>query len=1341
MNRARKSVLQILVCCFGLFWVMPHAISDEEPITALVEQFFDTYTKEDLDGFMGLWSGKPEALKSRREIMQQIFASTENIEVKSYKVVELEISDDEAKVRLAMEMAGVAADTGEPSPFFGQMNRTLKLVKVGNVWKISAYFPTEQELVDALKALDTKAKRMELLGEKQALLTSQLVRTLYQGGDAQAESRAFDEAFRLNDIAFEVAEKLDDTLELAWCYVYRGFILEAQFQFVDAAENYKSAFDLSVKVDDKLLQANTQNLVGNAYNQAGESSEALAAYETALKIWQELRDKRGEASAQFGMAYAYRSLGKTALALEALQATVLIRQEIGDRAGLARVLGEMGRVYRSMGQFQEAVQAYKEGLQIARESRNRALEAMTLNHMGIVYELTGAYEKALDAYENRLKLADEIGDRGGKAATLNNVGIIHQLRGDYKLAHETLDESLNIAREIGDKVAEASALFSIGNVYQAQGAYNEALEKYKESQQIKRRIFDPVGVATVSMNIGMVHKSTGDYPTALKKMEEALTLIQAVGDKEVEAKIWGNIGAVYVAQRKYADAFVQYQKALKLAQETGMKLGEATALMNLGALYQSTGQLIEAIGVLTDALKLFEEMEDKKGAVGVLNNIGNVYQSAESYSEARTFYDSALEIAGEIGDQQTEAMILNNIGMVEDTLGKQTEAVGFYNDALTIMQEIGDRAGESATLNNIGVSYRLMERYNDALETLNAALKISESIGDLESAANAYTNIGYTHLAQKEWSQGRDAFQKSIDYIKQIRDPIKAPSMQIGFFKQFTLPYYGLATCQLELGNDEAAFQTAESAKAQTLIQLLEGGGVTLVGEMTAEETEKERTLNARIVRANLDLRRLHRNTDQLQTLLFQVESGFKIEGENGRTSTELQNRFINEGIELSEKLTIQKKEDGWRITDEEKKRRYSVRSDNSQLSIYAHLREDLAAARRAYDEFRSHLYITHPKLKENRGESEPLTVPQATEWLNAQDAEDVLILEYLVGHENTWLFALTGTGALEVHSIPMTRAELTKHITALRRGIEAKEKLGVALKALNPLIEPIQPILQKNDKGLVCIIPDDLLWNVPFAALQANDGKYLIETHAVFYAPSLTALKAQVESTQGSPRPTPNPLLAMAPFATSVGGVQNQSLMSGLWDGLKPLPSSKDEVTAIAGLFQTTPYLQADATETLAKAEAGRVRFLHFATHGKFNPMQGMYSGLAMADAPGEDGYLEAREIVDLTLNADLAVLSACETARGHTQGEGLVGLSWAFFVAGCPSTVVSQWKVADPSTAAFMKRFYGYLKQGQTKVDALTEAMRWMIKHSYHKDGNDTIKHDHPYYWAPFILMGAYH
>jgi CHAT domain-containing protein len=172
--------------------------------------------------------------------------------------------------------------------------------------------------------------------------------------------------------------------------------------------------------------------------------------------------------------------------------------------------------------------------------------------------------------------------------------------------------------------------------------------------------------------------------------------------------------------------------------------------------------------------------------------------------------------------------------------------------------------------------------------------------------------------------------------------------------------------------------------------------------------------------------------------------------------------------------------------------------------------------------------------------------------------------------------------------------------------------------------------------------------------------------------------------------------------------------------------------LTRIYGPAASRVYVGAEASEDVLKAEAGKYRVLHLAAHGVLNDASPMYSHVVLSQGGGarEDGLLEAWEMMNLDLQADLVVLSACETARGRFgAGEGVIGMTWALFVAGAPTLVVSQWKVESVSTTELMIEFHRSLKGGAGKSEAMRHAaVKVMADRRY----------EHPFYWAGFIVSG---
>ena len=266
-------------------------------------------------------------------------------------------------------------------------------------------------------------------------------------------------------------------------------------------------------------------------------------------------------------------------------------------------------------------------------------------------------------------------------------------------------------------------------------------------------------------------------------------------------------------------------------------------------------------------------------------------------------------------------------------------------------------------------------------------------------------------------------------------------------------------------------------------------------------------------------------------------------------------------------------------------------------------------------------------------------------------------------------------------------------------------------------------------------IVPEGPLWDLPFQALTGLDGRFVIERFAVNYAPSLTVLRAL-----GVAAPTGTTPTAVLAFGNPAGGVAVEAT-SGAADRstrLASLPSAAAEARALRQLYgaASRAYTGSDATEARLKRESPQFSIIHLATHGILNNTDPMSSHLVLTpDArigATEDGRLQAREILSLDLVARLAVLSGCDTARGRAgAGEGVIGLSWAFFVAGVPTTVVSQWAVDSESTAQLMIGFHRRLATDRTSspAAALRSSARAMLA---------TPRFRHPFYWAGFVVIG---
>ena len=492
------------------------------------------------------------------------------------------------------------------------------------------------------------------------------------------------------------------------------------------------------------------------------------------------------------------------------------------------------------------------------------------------------------------------------------------------------------------------------------------------------------------------------------------------------------------------------------------------------------------------------------------------------------------------------------------------------------------------------------------------------------------------------------------------------------FMHARTFSYYEMANLRAEQNRKEEALQFAEMIKARVLFDVVRSG---------AKFSEKSLT-----------------ETEKLQS---------------AKLKTEIEN--LNRQV-IEEQLKL--KSDALKIKQ---------------------LNENLKQARSDYEIYQSNLFSAHPEMNLQRGE---IPLLKLSEIENLLPDDKTAIIEFAVTDEKILAFVMTRNyppataggsdkAQLEVYQLPITRRELVPKVQSFRqlivdKNLDYKES---AKELYRMLIASLAKHLKNRDN--LIIVPDGVLWELPFQTLIYAENKHLIEDFTISFAPSLSVLR---EMSKAKTSTLPMNLLAFGnPFLTNeaitVGANRSRNLK------LNPLPDAEKEILKIGAFYgksRSNLFIGKKATEEIFKSQAANFRSLHFATHAIADNENPMYSFLVFSQEAGakDDGILEAWEIMQLNLKADLAVLSACETGRGRLgEGEGIIGLSWAFFVAGVPTTVVSGWKVNSNSTADLMIEFYRNLRQNPTKSKAFQTAMILMLKNK---------KTNLPFHWAGFALIG---
>lgn len=375
------------------------------------------------------------------------------------------------------------------------------------------------------------------------------------------------------------------------------------------------------------------------------------------------------------------------------------------------------------------------------------------------------------------------------------------------------------------------------------------------------------------------------------------------------------------------------------------------------------------------------------------------------------------------------------------------------------------------------------------------------------------------------------------------------------------------------------------------------------------------------------------------------------------------------------------------------------------------------------------------------------VTAATATE-IQQLVSQRAALVEYFFGDSDLAVF-LIQDGTVQARLLPLDREALFQRLKTFRDQVEQGGLLSDsgtspagtipagsnALSLAQDLYQTlVAPIADKLTKPRLYVVPHGPLHYIPFQAL--HDGKrFLLERFTISYLPSATVLKFLKEK-PGQPLGTVGPLVLANP---------------DLGDPRYDLPSADREATLIRDFYPAAQvYARHDATKRRAKDLAGTYGLLHFATHGSFAVENPLEAALILAKGDEPDGRLTAREIFGLRLHANLVVLSACNTGLTKVStGDELVGLSRAFMTAGSANLVASLWEVADDSTALLMGEFYKNLKT-MPKAEALRQAQLTLMRAEIPLSGvrgiqvsptqaGQTIRASHPYFWAPFILIGA--
>lgn len=772
---------------------------------------------------------------------------------------------------------------------------------------------------------------------------------------------------------------------------------------------------------------------------------------------------------------------------------------------------------------------------------------------------------------------------------------------------------------------------------------------------------------------------------------------------------------------------------------------------------------------LRNAMELWLQMSEPHKAALAAIQIGHFYKEARKYQHSLECYEQALDVHPL--DAQTQVVVLNSIASVYSDLYQRDLAFSYFGRAIKLAKAIKDNRGESTGLAGFADLYYRDGNTTQALSCIAEARRLASG------------NLGKRDEAHLAWLAGQiDTDMELLDRAQEVFDEARALYENAGDEEGQIQVISSVSHLHLVGGRLQAALQEANLA-------------VDWAERLNARASTNTEALKAREVRwrAWLSHARAHRAVGDKQIAVASfARTIINLEGlywlvyvttENSAVGfreklqapyRELADLLVEEGkvseafewIEHAKSramlgIATARRTAEWRITVDEKGSLRPLSQAIAQLRIQlgspgltsvkrASLEEKLNNARIAILKARSRLEMQ--RSRKRLVWFQPASVKDLKKRL---EEADETIIEFALGTDRSFAWTLSSQGVAldilpgrkEIETQVRDFIELLAAAPAnmyLERDLALLKEHGKALFStlLGPLSDKIAP-----GKKLI-IVPDGFLYYLPFESLLRGD-RYLIEDHEISYVSSASMLGLWQDSKDGTDGAARMELLALGDpiFRTEIAKSNRKrgSPRSRMTKGtqvplplqLPPLPRSRDEVQAIAGLFPAARVrllLGRESTENVIKSERlRRYRRLHFATHSLIDETSPSKSAvvLTLASDSEEDGLLELDEIADLDLDCDLVVLSACQTARGQLlSGEGILGLTRAFIYAGARSVVVSQWSVSDISTGRLMKRFYQNIVGNLGNAAALRSAKLQMLR--------SETETRHPYYWAAFILIG---
>jgi CHAT domain-containing protein/Tfp pilus assembly protein PilF len=895
------------------------------------------------------------------------------------------------------------------------------------------------------------------------------------------------------------------------------------------------------------------------------------------------------------------------------------------------------------------------------------------------------YEIKLE--ERRLATADDRKQVEAERWFMRGLGEARAFTLDKAIVSDT--RAFELYREAHDREREADALTAAGAAYMDTGQSRKAIALDDQALAIRREIRDRGGEGGALNELGIAYFYLSDNDKAIGYWEQALAIHRETGSRQFEILTLVNLGAAYHRLSQFEKAIGSYEQALPMIRELKNREVEGNALTNLGVAYSALNQYERAIGHFEQSLAIDREIHNRRGEAVDLLTLGNAYRMLFAYEKAIAYFEQALPIFREIKDGNDEGRALNNLGAAYESMGQSGKAVPYYEQALAMARETADRGSEGIALVNLGTAYRSIQQFEKAIGLYEQALAISREVKDRNTETAELRAL--MEIWQISGSPRLAIFygKQAVNLIQGIRGDIRGLSQDLrqSFLEGNRVSYRNLTDILVTQGRLIEAQQALALLKGQEFYDYAatELGGA--IG-MTREEA---------------DWAERYRKGDSL--------------AEKSAAIGELQDRI--------------------------QKQAPAAESAETQRQM-AGLEADLETGNRSFQKLLGDLKRHFQTAPEAASDTIDLKTTEALRADLAELKHGAVAIYTLVTAERYVAILVTPNGQKDYGS-KIKSADLNQKILAFREAMEdpQSDPRRLAQELYNILIPGAlaNALSQAKAETLMWSLDGPLRY-LPVAAL--HDGKrYLIEKYRM--AVLTPASNARLKD-------APQPKWRGVAFGVSEAHT-----------GFSPLPAVADELRGIVrekpgepGVLEGRRLLDQKFTRaSLDRELKSGYTVVHVASHFQFSPGDDQRSFLLLGDG-SRLTLADIKSAGAMFDGVDLLTLSACSTGLGDVKmpdGSEVEGFGVLAQREGAKAVVASLWPVADASTGLLMREFYRIHQSDPklTKIEALRRAQLHLLDGKINSGGAGEARgvrvageaargrdYRHPYYWAPFFLMG---